>query len=313
MQRDLSDTATIRNLLDDAEGSLVKGPHAERSRRDAETLLLHVIKEDAPDVNLAWLIAHGYETLPARATSAFRAWVERRRAGEPIQYIAGEAEFYGLSFRVNSAVLIPRPETEHLVERVIELAGGLEKQHIAKQRIAKLRIADVGTGSGAIAVALASKLPAALASTLPAALIHATEISPAALAVARGNAERNGVAHRVTFHQGDLLAPVAGKLFDFVVSNPPYVPERDRDSLSVEVRDYEPAQALFAGVDGLAVYRRLIPAAFAALAPGGFVGLEIGFGQQAAVAELLADARFENIEFTKDLQGIARVAVARRP
>jgi len=305
MQQDLSDAMTIRNLLADAEGSLVEGPHAERARRDAETLLLHVIREDAPDVNLAWLIAHGYKTLPARETSAFRAWIERRRAGEPIQYITGEAEFYGLSFRVNSGVLIPRPETEHLVEKVIEIAGGLEKPRIAKPRIAKLRIADVGTGSGAIAVALASKLPAAR--------MHATDISAAALAVARANAERNGVAERVTFHEGDLLAPLAGKLFDFVVSNPPYVPERDRDSLSVEVRDYEPAQALFAGADGLAVYRRLIPAAFAALTPKGFVALEIGFGQQAAVGELLADARFEDIEFTKDLQGIARVAVARRP
>jgi release factor glutamine methyltransferase len=304
MQHGPSDVATIRNLLADAEGSLVEGPHAERARRDAETLLLHVIREDAPDVNLAWLIAHGYETLAAGATAAFRAWVERRRAGEPIQYITGEAEFYGLSFKVNRAVLIPRPETEHLVEKVIEIASGLEKQ-----RIAKLRIADVGTGSGAIAVALASKL----SSARDGARIHATEISAAALTVARGNAERNGVADRVAFHKGDLLAPVAGKLFDFVVSNPPYVPEHERDSLSVEVRDYEPAQALFAGVDGLDVYRRLILAAFNALFHDRYIVLEIGFGQQEAVGELLADSRFENIEFTKDLQGIARVAVARRP
>jgi release factor glutamine methyltransferase len=295
MQHGPSEIATIRNLLADAETSLVEGPHAERARRDAETLLLHVMREDAPDVNRAWLIAHEYESLPARETSAFRAWVERRRAGEPIQYITGNAEFYGLSFSVNRAVLIPRPETEHLVEKVIEIAGGLQKH----------RIADVGTGSGAIAVALASKLPASR--------VHATEISAAALAVARGNAEGNGVANRVAFHEGDLLAPLAGKLFDFVVSNPPYVPEHDRDSLSVEVRDYEPAQALFAGADGLDVYRRLIPAAFNALFHGRYLALEIGFGQQEAVCELLAGARFENIEFTKDLQGIPRVAVARRP
>jgi len=305
MQQDLSDAMTIRNLLADAEGSLVEGPHAERARRDAETLLLHVIREDAPDVNLAWLIAHGYETLPARETSAFRAWIERRRAGEPIQYITGEAEFYGLSFKVNRAVLIPRPETEHLVEKVIEIAGGLEKQRIAKQRIAKLRIADVGTGSGAIAVALASKLPAAR--------MHATDISAAALAVARANAERHGVASRVAFHKGDLLAPVAGKLFDFVVSNPPYVPEHDRDSLSVEVRDYEPAQALFAGADGLDDYRRLIPAAFNALIHDRYLVLEIGFGQELAVGALLAASRFTQIEFVLDLQGIPRVVVARRP
>jgi release factor glutamine methyltransferase len=300
MQQGPSEIATIRNMLADAEATLVEGPHAERARRDAETLMLHVMRDDAPDVNLAWLIAHEYESLPARATAAFRAGVERRRIGEPIQYITGEAEFYGLSFSVNRAVLIPRPETEHLVEKVIEIAGGLEKQ-----RIAKLRIADIGSGSGAIAVALARKLPAAR--------IHVTEISAASLAVARGNAERNGVANRLAFHEGDLLAPVAGKLFDFVVSNPPYVAEHDRDSLSVEVRDYEPAQALFAGSDGLDVYRRLIPAAFNSLFHDRYLLLEIGFGQQRAVGELLAEARFENIEFTKDLQGIPRVAVARRP
>jgi release factor glutamine methyltransferase len=282
-------------MLAEAEGSLVEGPHAGRARRDAETLLLQAMREDVPDANLAWLIAHGYETLPARATATFRAWVERRRAGEPIQYITGEAEFYGLSFRVNRAVLIPRPETEHLVEKVIEIAGGLEKQ----------RIADVGTGSGAIAVALASKLAGAR--------IHATDFSPAALAVARGNAERNGVADRVAFHEGDLLAPVAGKLFDFIVSNPPYVPEKDRDSLSVEVRDYEPAQALFAGADGLAICRRLIPAAFNALFHERYLALEIGFGQETAVNALLAGTGFTQIEFTQDLQGIPRVAVARRP
>jgi release factor glutamine methyltransferase len=309
MQPTPNNSATIRKQLADAETALAEGPHADRARRDAETLLLHVIKEDAPDVNLAWLIARENEILPARETSAFRAWVERRRAGEPIQYITGEAEFYGLTFNVNRAVLIPRPETEHLVEKVIEIAGGIAKLRIAKPRIAKLRIADVGTGSGAIAVALASKLSPAWAGTQ----IHATDISAAALAVARENAERNGVADRVSFHEGDLLAPVAGKLFDFVVSNPPYVPERDRDSLSVEVRDYEPAQALFAGVDGLAIYRRLIPAAFAALTPGGFVALEIGFGQELAVGALLAASRFTQIEFALDLQGIPRVVVARRP
>jgi release factor glutamine methyltransferase len=295
MQHGPSGVATIRVMLAEAEGSLVEGPHAGRARRDAETLLLQAMREDVPDANLAWLIAHGYETLPARATATFRAWVERRRAGEPIQYITGEAEFYGLSFRVNRAVLIPRPETEHLVEKVIEIAGGLEKQ----------RIADVGTGSGAIAVALASKLAGAR--------IHATDFSPAALAVARGNAERNGVADRVAFHEGDLLAPVAGKLFDFIVSNPPYVPEKDRDSLSVEVRDYEPAQALFAGADGLAICRRLIPAAFNALFHERYLALEIGFGQETAVNALLAGTGFTQIEFTQDLQGIPRVAVARRP
>ena len=295
MQPNPSDFETIRALLSAAEGSLVEGPHAERARRDAETLLLHVLKKDAPDTNLAWMIAHGYETLPAHSTVDFRASVERRRSGEPIQYITGDAEFYGLSFKVNRDVLIPRPETEHLVETVIKLARGFERQ----------RIVDVGTGSGAIAVAVALNLPDAE--------IHATDDSAAALRVARANAKRHGVEARVIFRAGDLLAPVAGKLFDLIVSNPPYVAEADRVSLSVEVRDYEPAQALFAGGDGLEIYRRLIPAAFAALFHERYLALEIGFGQQAAVEALLAGAGFTGIEFTNDLQGIPRVAVARRP
>ena len=295
MQPTPSDSETIRALLSEAEHSLVEGLHAERARRDAETLLLHVLKGDAPDTNLAWMIAHGYETLPAHAIADFRTWVERRRGGEPIQYITGEAEFYGLDFKVNRDVLIPRPETEHLVEKAIELARGFERQ----------RIVDVGTGSGAIAVALASNLPDAD--------IHATDISAAALNVARANAKRHGVEARVIFRVGDLLAPVAGRLFDLIVSNPPYVAEGDRDSLSVEVRDYEPAQALFAGGDGLEIYRRLIPAAFTALFHERYLALEIGFSQQPAVEALLAGAGFTGIEFTNDLQAIPRVAGARRP
>ena len=295
MQPNPSDSETIRALLSEAEHSLVEGPQGERARRDAETLLLHVLKKDAPDTNLAWLIAHGYETLPAHATADFRTWVERRRAGEPIQYITGEAEFYGLSFKVNRDVLIPRPETEFLVEKAIELARGFERK----------RIVDVGTGSGAIAVALASNLPAAD--------IHATDDSASALRVARANAKRHGAEARVIFRVGDLLTPVAGRRFDLIVSNPPYVAEGDRDSLSAEVRDYEPAQALFAGADGLAIYRRLIPAAFAALFHERYLALEIGFGQQPAVEALLAGAGYTEIEFTKDLQGIPRVAVAQRP
>jgi len=287
--------STIRELLADAERSLAAGPHPERARRDAETLLLHVLRKDSPAKNLAWLIAHQEEALAPENAAALRDLVLRRCAGEPIQYMTGETEFYGLAFHVNRAVLIPRPETEHLVEKAIAAAAGLERP----------RILDVGTGSGAIAIALAAKLPAAQ--------IVATEISVAALEVARQNAERHGVADRVLFLEGDLLAPVTSRQFDVIVSNPPYVAQTDRNSLSVEVRDFEPAQALFAGNEGLAVYRRLIPAAFGALASGGFVALEIGFGQQAAVSVLLAKAGFKDAEFTPDLQGIPRVVSARRP
>lgn len=295
MQPTPIDRGTIRALLAEAEAVLAAGPHPERARRDAETLLLHVLREDAQGASLAWLIAHGDETLPANATAAFREWVERRRSGEPIQYITGETEFYGLRFQVNRDVLIPRPETELLVEKAVELAPVVRRP----------RLLDVGTGSGAIAIALAHEWPDAV--------VTAVEISAAALEVARRNAVRTGFADRIRFLQGDLLEAVAGERFDIVVSNPPYVLETDRESLSVEVRDYEPAQALFAGADGLDVLRRLIPAAFAALVSGGFVALEIGYGQQAAVDALLAGAGFREIEFTKDLQGIPRVVSARRP
>ena len=285
---------TLRLALDAAEKVLAEGAHPERARRDTETLLLHALKTNVPDANLAWLIAHEDEPLAADAAGPFCDLIERRLAGEPIQYITGEAEFYGLPFHVNRDVLIPRPETEHLVEKVMALAA----------EFVRPKIVDVGTGSGAIAVALAHALPFAV--------ITATDISADALAVAKANAARNGVADRVRFFKGDLLEAVAGEHFDIVISNPPYVPEIDHATLDVEVRDYEPAQALFAGEDGLQIYRRLIPAAFGALVPGGFLALEIGYGQRAGIEALLVREGFAGIEFIPDLQGIARVAVARR-
>jgi len=292
---------TLRFALDEARRVLGEGPHPERARRDVETLLVHTLRKNAPEMNFAWLIAHDGETLAPDAAATFCDMVERRLAGEPIQYITGEAEFYGLQFTVNRNVLIPRPETELLVEKAIALAQELRQTGM----IPEPRIIDVGTGSGAIAIALANKLPFAE--------ITATDISAAALDVARANAARNGVADRVRFLEGDLLQPVAGGVFDFVVSNPPYVPDGDRATLDVEVRDYEPAQSLFAGENGLAVYRHLIPAAVGTLVAGGYLLLEIGCGQRAALQELLKGAGFKNIEFTADLQNIPRVAVARRP
>ena len=272
----------------DGTARLRLGPHPDRARQDAETLLLHLLGK-----NTAWLMAHGDKLLPDDLSLSYSELLERRYQGEPIQYITGETEFYGLPFRVSPDVLIPRPETEHLVEKVLELAVHFPVP----------RIVDVGSGSGAIAVALAHKLPHAQ--------IIAVDLSAAALAIARENAKRNGVALR--FLEGNLLAPVAEERFEFIVSNPPYVPTADRESLSVEVRDYEPALALFAGENGLEVYQRLIPAAFDALIPGGYVALEIGYGQSPAITELLARSGFEQIEFVPDLQGIPRVACARRP
>jgi len=306
MQRTPFDHSKIRSLIADAESLLAGGPHPGRARRDAEALLLFVLRRNAPERNLAWLIAHDNSPTMPNFGVEFRALVQRRLAGEPIQYITGEAEFYGLPFHVNRDVLIPRPETEHLVEKAIALA---EKLRLAdanpEPRIPSLRIVDVGTGSGAISVALAHALPFAE--------ITATDISPSALTVAKANAARNGFVDRVRFIEGDLLEPVVSEHFDIVVSNPPYVPASDRTALDVEVRDYEPAQALFAGEDGLAIYRRLIPAAFGALVPGGFLALEIGYGQQEAIHALLAGAGFSAIAFSEDLQKIPRVAVARRP
>ena len=168
-----------------------------------------------------------------------------------------------------------------------------------------VRIVDVGAGSGCIAIALARHQPHAA--------ITATDLSAQALAIARQNAKLNGISSHIRFLHGDLLAPVANERFDLVVSNPPYVPLADRATLAVEVRDHEPALALFAGDDGLDICRRLIPQAFAALVPGGFLLLEIGCGQSEAVAALLAASAFDRIEFLPDLQTIPRVACARRP
>jgi release factor glutamine methyltransferase len=285
---------SVRQWIHQSEARLGAGPHPARAGRDAELLMLHVLGKDK-----AWLMAHPHEILAGMDAVRYYAMVDRRLAGEPIQYITGETEFYGLPFQVNHDVLIPRPETEHLVEKVIELAGGFHRSLIPQPRIV-----DVGTGSGAIAVTLAAKLAYAE--------ITAIDLSAAALAVARRNTKSNGVAGRIRFLQGDLLAPVAEERFEIVVSNPPYVPQGDRDGLAVEVRDFEPGLALFAGDTGLDIYRRLIPAAFDALIPGGFVALEIGFGQSGAIEKLLAEAGFEQIEFVPDLQGIPRVACGRR-
>ena len=281
---------TLHEALERGALQLGAGPHPEKARRDAEVLLLHASGRSRTD-----LLAHGEDEFSLAESLRYKSLLDRRAKGEPIQYITGETEFYGLPFRVTPDVLIPRPETEHLVETVVALA----------RSFAAPRIVDIGAGSGAISVALAQHLPKARITT--------TDLSEAALAIARENVRSNGVADRICFLQGDLLAPLAGEKFDIIVSNPPYVPARDRDSLSVEVREYEPLLALFAGEDGLDIYRRLIPAAFVALISGGFIALEIGYGQADAVQNFLRAAGFAQIEFTPDLQSIPRVAAAQRP
>jgi release factor glutamine methyltransferase len=248
-------------------------------------LLMRVVGRDR-----AWLMTHADAALTLEQTSKFDSWIAQRARREPVQYILGETEFYGLTLRVTPDVLIPRPETEHLVEATLA--------RVAHDR--PVRICDVGTGSGAIAVALAHALPLAQ--------VTAVDISAAALAIARENAERHGVSGRVRLVESDLLSAVRGEKFEVVVSNPPYVAEGE--VLEAQVGEYEPREALFAGATGLEIYRRLVPEAGAALAPGGWLLMEIGHGQRAALAELLKD--WDGVEFVADLQGIPRVAIAQR-
>jgi release factor glutamine methyltransferase len=262
--------------------------------RDAELLLLHLLA--APRTAR---FTDADRPLTQRELSDYDLLIRRRLAGEPVQYILGQQEFYGLVLKVTPDVLIPRPETELLVETVL--------QRLPAET--PLRIVDVGTGSGAIAIALAKHLLLAE--------VTAVDLSPAALDVARQNAQRHGLAERLRFVQSDLLdgilCPTAGvpQGYAAVVSNPPYVPDSDRATLHRQVRDFEPATALFAGNDGLDIYRRLIPQAATALVPGGLLAMEIGYGQQAALAHLLRD--WQRVEFLDDLQGVPRLALARAP
>lgn len=255
-------------------------------RRDAELLLLR-----ATGRNRAFLLTHPDAELTSEQQATYEQWLDRRARHEPVQYILGEQEFYGLALRVTPDVLIPRPETEHLVEATLSRVS----------RNSALKIADIGTGSGAIAIAIAHSLP--LAS------LTALELSPTALAVAQQNAERHSVASRIRFLQSDLLAAVQGETFDLIVSNPPYIAEDE--VLEEQVSSYEPHDALFAGPTGLDIYRRLIPNAWQALNPGGWLLMEIGHNQREAVAGLLAT--WSEVEFVPDLQQIPRVACARRP
>jgi release factor glutamine methyltransferase len=283
---------TLRETVAAGEAKLLESPHPERARLDAETLLLHALNQDR-----AWLLAHWEDEAELAAACVYDELIARRQTGEPIQYITGSSEFFGLPFSVGPGVLIPRPETEHLVEEVIRLAGEWSNT--------PLRIADIGTGSGIIAVAVAHALPQAQ--------ISAIDSSAPALAIARENAEQNHLEDRIQFFEGDLLAPLTGQNFHILASNPPYIPTADRDSLSVEVRDHEPHAALFAGEDGLAIYQRLIPEAHALLIPGGWLLLEIGYGQQPAIEQLLQANSYGEIHFVDDYQSIPRVAAGRRP
>jgi release factor glutamine methyltransferase len=282
---------TLREALTVAAAQFASDEHLRATAiRDAELLLLHILQ--IPRVTL---IAHPDEELSANQRAAYEDSIARRLHHEPIQYITGQQEFYGLTLKVTPAVLIPRPETEHLVEAVLKLLPANEP----------LKLADIGTGSGAIAIALAAHLPQAA--------ITALDISAEALAIATANAHEHKVADRIRFLQSDLLSALnpEAETFDAIVSNPPYVAEADRETLHPQVRDHEPATALFAGKTGLDIYRRLIPQAYSALKPDGLLALEIGHDQQDAVASLLQT--WWKVCFIKDLQQIPRVALAKKP
>ena len=280
---------TLREALAIGTNQLAANPYLrEHAARDAEYLLLYVLGFDK-----ARRYAEPERQLSEKEQLLYQQGLARRLANEPVQYITGQQEFYGNRFQVTPAVLIPRPETEHLVEAVL---GVLPKDRT-------LKILDVGTGSGILAITLALHLPQAE--------LVAVDLSPDALVVAKRNAEANQVLQRIHFLQSDLLEGLAGQTFDCIVSNPPYVPALDRSTLHPQVRDHEPAMALFAGPDGLKLYPRLISAAYTALSPGGLLALEFGHGQKEALAGLLRG--WHGVTFQEDLQGISRIAVAYRP
>lgn len=297
-------------------------------RMNAELLIMFTL-----DCDRAYLYAHPEREFSADEVARYDAALARRAAGEPAQYITGHQEFWGMDLIVSPAVLIPRPETEHVVEAVLELVSAvgrtrdqgqeqdlkqdLEQEQEQDQNQEQnqdqqsrtgvsaphiLRIVDVGTGSGAIALALAREVPWAE--------IYATDISAEALEVARANAARLELTSRIIFHRADLLNGFPPKHFDFVVSNPPYVGESEEDEVQLEVRKFEPGGAVFAGPTGLEVIERLIPQACEALRPGGWLVFEISGTIADGVRGLLAG--WDEVRIKNDLQGIPRVAVARK-
>jgi len=247
----------------------------------------------------AYLYAHPERELTAEEQARYSEAIAQRARGIPAQYITGHQEFWGMDFIVSPAVLIPRPETEHVIETVLRLVRDGSRTSPGPVT----RIVDVGTGSGCIALALAKELTHAD--------VHATDVSPDALEIARANAARHQLDRRVQFHQTDLLGGLPHDSFDFVVSNPPYVGESEEDQVQLEVRKHEPRRAVFAGPTGLEVVERLIPQAQIALKPGGWLVMEISGTIARGVKKLLSG--WHGVEFTKDLQGIARVAAGRRP
>jgi release factor glutamine methyltransferase len=295
----VSQEKSVRALLKSGIAQL-RDAHAPSFTLAAELLLLHVLGRDR-----TWIYAHPEEEISGPDAEHYLALIRRRASGEPTQHLTGKQEFWGLEFEVTGDVLIPRPETEHVVEVALDRLALCELRAGRPQKTdgAGLQIADIGTGSGCIAVSLAKELPAAN--------IVATDISPAALAVAKRNAQRHAVADRIRFIECNLLdawhSPIS-----LIVSNPPYVGRREAASLPVEVREHEPASALYGGQEGYELYGPLVTEAAKLLRPGGILVLELGHNSLLAVQPLLDAATWANIGITNDLAGIPRVLAAER-
>ena len=287
--------------------AILQGAHKLRlsgvpeARREAGSLLAHVLDRDR-----SFILTHAEDLLDQQYLEVFHRYLDRRADGEPSQYITGHQEFFGLDFEVNLDVLIPRPETELLIETALNLVKD------AHDPEAPPFICDVGTGSGCIAITLAHELPSAR--------VVAVDISPAAIAVAKRNAERHAVADRLDFVVSDCFAELAevygptspASCFDLIVSNPPYVSDGDLAGLQREVREFEPHTALAAGEDGLAVIRRLLVESVAFLKTGGCFVFEIGINQSEAVTRLIDTNTWQLLAVHADLQGIPRTVALRR-
>ncbi|MBZ5522657.1 MAG: peptide chain release factor N(5)-glutamine methyltransferase [Acidobacteriia bacterium] len=258
-------------------------------RLNAELLLMFILGCDR-----SYLYAHPERQLKPEEDARYREVVRERASGCPTQYITGHQEFWGLDLIVSPSVLIPRPETEHVVETTVELVRLRDPEQ-------PLRMIDVGTGSGCIALALASEFPKAE--------IHASDLSDEALEIARINAARLRL-DQVQFRKSNLLGAYPGEHFDFVISNPPYVGESEADKVQKQVKDFEPHMAVFSGLEGMDIYKRLVPQAEEAVNSGGWLVMEIGFSAEARVKELLVG--WAEVITTADLQGIPRVVAARK-
>ena len=277
-------TSSIGESIFEAAGILQQAGISE-ARREAGSLLERVIDRDR-----TFIIGHAEQQISPEQSKTFREFVTRRAKGEPLQYITGRQAFFGLDFKVTKDVLIPRPETELLVETALKLAAD-----------SQIEICDVGTGSGCIVIALLHELPQASA--------VAIDVSEAALEVARRNASRHSVADRISFVASDCFSALTNDSpqFDFIVSNPPYIATAAIQTLQREVRDHEPRLALAAGPEGLLIIKRLLAESSAFLKQGGYLLIEIGFDQAAAIESMVDSARWKLLDIHQDLQGIPRV------